>query len=402
MSDNPTRSGFLDVDSLINPIAGDNPCGISLRYEPIYDQIREARREDDDTVSYGIWQHDLKRADWFKVESLCCEALSRQTKDLQIAGWLTEAWVQLDGIEGLNRGLSLIQKLTDTFWAGIHPTIRSGDMEYRSQFFDWLNKSLADRLVRLEFVPNELGEGISYADWLAAQRLDTVKKTPNSEKWVKKAEERGQIAFKQCHTLLSRITTEFGDNYLQSVYSAQNGLHDLKETLDERYPENTLAFDELGTYLDEMSRIYKAEMSGRVRSEEMVSDDSLTLTVPQHPALPDEDRDGESGGHATSAPVIPGLADQGGGHATSAPVIPGLASQSNAGQDREQIYRQLNDIADTLEKIEPHSPAPQILRKVIAWQNKSLMEIFNELGSSPEDLVALMRFLGVGGTRPAA
>lgn len=401
MSDNPTRSGFLNVDNLIKPILGDNPCGISLRYEPIYDQIREARREDDDTVSYGIWQHDLKRADWFKVETLCCEALSQQTKDLQIAGWLTEAWVQLDGIEGLNRGLQLIQKLTDTFWAGIHPTIRSGDMEYRSQFFDWLNKSLADRLVRLEFVPNELGEGISYADWLAAQRLDTVKKTPNSEKWVKKAEERGQIAFKQCHTLLSRVTTEFGDNYLQSLYSAQNGLHDLKETLDIHYPENTLAFEELGNYLDEMSRIYKTEMSGRERPQGMVSDDSLMLSVPQHPDLPD-DREADQEGYSTSAPVIPGLADQGGGHSTSAPTIPGLASQPNAGQDREQIYRQLNDIADTLEKLEPHSPAPQILRKVIAWQNKSLMEIFNELGSSPEDLVALMRFLGVGGTRPAA
>lgn len=404
MSDNPNRNGFLDIDNLINPIAGDNPCGISLRYEPIYDQIRDARREDDDTISYGIWQHDLKRADWFKVEALCCEALSQQTKDLQIAGWLTEAWVQLDGIGGLSRGLSLIQKLTDTFWSGIHPTIRSGDLEYRSQFFDWLNKAVADRLVKLQFVPNELGEGISYADWLAAQRLDTVKRTPNSEKWVKKAEERGQVSFKQCHTLLSRITTEFGDNYLQSIYSAQNSLHDLKEVLDNHYPENTLAFDELGNYLDEMSRIYKTEVSGRERPQEMVSDDSLTLTVPQHPALPDDNSHADNfGDHSTSAPEIPGLADQGGGggHATSAPVIPGLASQPNAGQDREQIYRQLSGIADTLEKIEPHSPAPQILRKVIAWQNKSLMEIFNELGSSPEDLVALMRFLGIGGTKPA-
>ncbi|MBX3487419.1 MAG: type VI secretion system protein TssA [Candidatus Paracaedibacteraceae bacterium] len=386
MSDSPNRSGFMDVDALIQPIAGDNPCGISLRYEPIYDQIRDARREDDDTISYGIWQHDLKRADWFKVESLCCDSLASKTKDLQIAGWLTEAWIQLDGIDGLCRGLDLIAKLTDRFWSGIHPTIRSGDLEYRSQFFDWMNKSFADRLVKLLFIPNELGEGVSYANWLAAQRLDTVKRTPNSERWVKKAEERGQISFKQCHTLLSRVTTEFGDNYLESIYSAQNTLHDLKGILDVHYPDNTLAFDELGNYLDDMARIYKAEMSGRERSQDMISDESLMLSVPPQPALPVEHADGQE-----AVSLERGISE---GEKASVSV--------NNAPDRDQIYRQLGDIADTLDKLEPHSPAPQVIRKVISWKDKSLMDIFNEVGSSPEDLVALMRFLGVGGNRPAA
>lgn len=394
MSENPNRSGFIGIDELLKPIPGDNPCGISLRYESIYDEIRDSRREDDDTVSYGIWQHDLKRADWQKVESLCCQALATQTKDLQIAGWLAEAWIQLDSVEGLNRGINLISKLTDAFWSGIHPTIRSGDLEYRSQFYDWLNKSLSDRLVKLQFIPNDLGDGVSYADWLAAQRFDTVKRTPNSEKWVKKAEERGQITFKQCHALLSRITTEYGDNFLQFLNSADSALHDLKDILDIHFPENTLAFENLGSFLDEMSRIYKGEMSGRVRPQEMVSDDSLTLSVPQHPPLPPVDSDDAAA-----------LSSDLGGHATSGPVIPGLAAQpqgSGTTGDRDQAYRQLADIAVLLENIEPHSPAPQLIRKVIAWQNKSLMEIFNELGSSPEDLVALMRFLGIGGTRPAA
>ncbi len=386
MSDSPNRSGFIDVDALIQPIPGDNPCGISLRYEPIYDQIRDARREDDDTISYGIWQHDLKRADWFKVENLSCDSLANKTKDLQIAGWLSEAWIQLDGIEGLCRGLNLIAKLTDTFWSGIHPTIRSGDLEYRSQFFDWMNKSFADRLVKLLFIPNELGEGVSYANWLAAQRLDTVKRTPNSERWVKKAEERGQISFKQCHTLLSRVTTEFGDNYLENIYSAQNTLHDLKGVLDVHYPDNTLAFDELGNYLDDMARIYKAEMSSRERSQDMISDESLMLTVPPQPTLPVEHTDGH--GVVSLEEGVPE------GERASILV--------NNTPDRDQIYRQLGDIADTLDKIEPHSPAPQVIRKVISWKDKSLMDIFNEVGSSPEDLVALMRFLGVGGNRPAA
>lgn len=377
MTENPTRMGFIPINDLVNPISGENPCGISLRYEPIYDQIREARREDDDSVSYGIWQRELKRADWFRVENLCCDVLQHQTKDLQIAGWLAEAWIQLDDINGLSRGIELISKLSDSFWDHIHPTIKAGDLEYRSQFFDWLNKNLSDRLVKLQFVPNELGEGISYADWLAAQRLDTVKRTPNSERWVKKAEERGQISYKQCQTLLSRVTTHYGDSYLESLYTAQSQLNDLKTVLDNHFSDNTLAFDELTNYLDEMIRIYKSEMSSRERSQTMVSDDSLTLNLPPQPPLPP---DSDTNTDQSNLQTIP-----------------------QTGQlDRDQAYQQLEQIAALLEKIEPHSPAPQIIRKVIAWKNKSLMEIFNDLGSSPDDLVALMRFLGIGGSRPAA
>jgi hypothetical protein len=39
----------LDVEALLVPIAGDNPSGRNLFYEPQYDELREARRVEDDT-----------------------------------------------------------------------------------------------------------------------------------------------------------------------------------------------------------------------------------------------------------------------------------------------------------------------------------------------------------------
>ena len=39
-------TGLLSVDDLLKPLDGANPCGVSLRYDPIYDKIREARRQD--------------------------------------------------------------------------------------------------------------------------------------------------------------------------------------------------------------------------------------------------------------------------------------------------------------------------------------------------------------------
>lgn len=383
MSGTSVREGVIPVDSLIIPISGDNPSGNSLRYERIYDEIREARREDDDSISYGIWQYDLKRADWGQVESLCSEALATQTKDLQIAGWLAEAWMMLDGIEGLTRGLDLIKQLTERFWDTLYPAIKSGDLEYRSQFYDWLDKALAGRLVKLAFIPNELGEGISLADWLAAQRLDSVlKRAPNSDKLAKKAEERGQISFKQCHVILSRVSTEYGDDYLESLSAASDELHSLKEVIDSKFSENTLAFEGLGGNLDEMIRIYKAEMSGRKRKEEAVPADTLSSS-----AVPLSDVQDEHA-NVNAEIALP----------TDSDITSGNVTQSAPAQvqTREQAYKQLADIAVLLEELEPHSPAPQVLRRLISWQDKSLMDIFNEISSSPEDLVALMRFLGIG------
>src|SRR6266852_2434003 len=90
-------SSTIDVQSLLEPISRERPAGESLRYEGTYDRIQDARREDDQRLSQGIYKTNLKRADWEADETVCVEALKSRTKDLQIAGWLLEAWLHLHG-----------------------------------------------------------------------------------------------------------------------------------------------------------------------------------------------------------------------------------------------------------------------------------------------------------------
>ena len=40
-------------DDLLNPIAGASPAGADLRYDPLYDKIKEARREEELIPSGG-------------------------------------------------------------------------------------------------------------------------------------------------------------------------------------------------------------------------------------------------------------------------------------------------------------------------------------------------------------
>jgi hypothetical protein len=44
MSEELQKPQVLDIDSILEPIAGDNPSGENLRYSGVYDEISEARR----------------------------------------------------------------------------------------------------------------------------------------------------------------------------------------------------------------------------------------------------------------------------------------------------------------------------------------------------------------------
>ncbi|HEY0038461.1 MAG TPA: type VI secretion system protein TssA, partial [Longimicrobium sp.] len=125
-----------DTD-LLAPIAGDNPAGVSVRGEAVYQQIKLARFEEDD-VPQGEWQRDRKTADFVQVVKLATEVLSRQSKDLQVAAWLTEAWTRREGFAGLTRGLQLLHALLDRFWDHVHPEPEDGDLELRAAPLEWV------------------------------------------------------------------------------------------------------------------------------------------------------------------------------------------------------------------------------------------------------------------------
>src|SRR5919112_2765721 len=102
-------------DDILNPIPGENPSGENLRYAPVYEKIKEARRQDDDAPQ-GEWQTARKVADFKTVIKLAGEAVATKSKDLQLAAWLTEALLNTEGFGGLNSGLSLIKGLIENFW----------------------------------------------------------------------------------------------------------------------------------------------------------------------------------------------------------------------------------------------------------------------------------------------
>ncbi|WFO09274.1 type VI secretion system protein TssA [Edwardsiella ictaluri] len=117
---------ILDMARLLAPISEHHPAGEDISFDPLYDQIREARRADADYLGQGEWVSSLKQSNWAEVIRLASEALETRSKDLQLAVWLCEALVQRHGLPGLQEGLLLLDNLLEHYWAEMYPELTEG------------------------------------------------------------------------------------------------------------------------------------------------------------------------------------------------------------------------------------------------------------------------------------
>lgn len=131
----------IDIPALLLPISAESPGGTDIRYHPISEKIKEARRQEED-ISQGVWKHEVKTANFPLALKLCTEVLTKQSKDLQIAAWMTEALANLEGLTGLRQGLELVRGLLENFWDSVYPQIEDGDIDLRSMPLSWLGSQL--------------------------------------------------------------------------------------------------------------------------------------------------------------------------------------------------------------------------------------------------------------------
>ncbi|HEX6631926.1 MAG TPA: type VI secretion system protein TssA [Gemmatimonadaceae bacterium] len=129
-------------DDLLTPIPGDLPGGANLRYDPLYDKVKEARRADDDLPAGELPEGPRKTADYALVQRVAGEALATKTKDLQLAAWLTEAMLNREGFAGLTEGLGLLRDLLVQFWDTLYPELEDDDAELRAVPLEWVGSRL--------------------------------------------------------------------------------------------------------------------------------------------------------------------------------------------------------------------------------------------------------------------
>ena len=191
----PLSGNALSLEVLLEPIDPGQPCGPSLRYDPDYDRLRELRREDDSSLPTGVWQAEAKRADWAAVEQLASELLQRRSRDLMLAAWLGEAWLQRGGLGGLQRALVLLAELCERYPEEVHPQAQDGDQSWRVPPIDWLLRRYAELLhTRLPLMGQGAFAEITLYAW---QRLQRQQVASGDSKSAKAALEAAQLQQKK-------------------------------------------------------------------------------------------------------------------------------------------------------------------------------------------------------------
>lgn len=348
----------VDLASLLKPISDEKPSGESLRRSAVYDQIKEARREDDPRLSQGVWKAEPKRAEWEKVASLCLDALQNQSKDLRIAGWLTEAWLSLYGAEGCEQGFRLIESLLNRFWDTLHPPIDDGDLEPRLAPIAWINEKLALRLKSLPMTRPETKEPQIYTwmDWEKASTLDRSGRKPRED----------EVTTNKFMTCVLLTPARFYVETEKALGHLWDATIDLEKMIDKRCGRPMAALWQFKEVLSAI-RGFVTKALDQKAEEEPESD-------------PRAEADADGAGAAST-----GMEER--------PSGPGV--RWGPIRNRAEAYQRLAEAADYLMRTEPHSPTAHLVRRAVSWGNMTFTELIQELVQDQRDLGAIYSLLGI-------
>lgn len=350
-----------EFETFLKPISNSEPSGKSIRYDACYDEIKEARRQEDARLPQGVWQRDVKASDWNKVEKLCSHVLQNVSKDLQVASWLAEAWLHEKGIRGLANGVKLLNALCDQFWDSIHPTIDADGADYRLSPINWLNEKLPEQLA-LYAISNPDNEGtpiysLAEYDYI----LNTGYKAPGSKKNDQKEMTQDAI-----QASIKATPNYFYELLYNDSLATISVLEEFEAFLSKKLPSETISLYQLRNSLGK----FRDCMLGVLRERDLLgSKKTLVLNTPKEPESLD-------------------MKDE-------LPVINQHESFSGSIESREQAYALIAEIAQYLESVEPHSPTPYLLKKAITWGNMSLSSLIQEFIQNNMDFVQLQKWLGI-------
>jgi type VI secretion system protein ImpA len=344
-------------DDLLKPIPGDNPSGANLRYDPVTDKIKEARREDLD-VPQGDWKTALKAADYPLVIKLASDATSKRGKDLQIAVWLVDAHVRKEGFAVLADALLFLRDLMEQFWDTLYPPLDDdGDMEVRAAPLVWLGAKLGEPLGFLPIVSGKL-------NWHKYQESRLVGYEADADTGEKQQARQNRInenkitAEQFDEAIEDTAVSALRETYRQ-LTEAKTAVETLSEYCDQQFGDFSPSFIKTRDTIDEIAQtvhIILGRKPGGLEEEAPPAEEELdafsvgldsTLTSPE-PKADDTDESTESTESEEST-------DSGGSEE------PAMASDSG------DVAGQLASICRSLRSEDPADPTPYSILRSFAW-----------------------------------
>lgn len=328
---------MFDINALLDPISLNDPTGEDLSFSLEFDRILESRRSDDPTLEQGVWQSDIKSADWPAVRRDCMNLLERRSKDLRLAVWLTEATTRLEGFTGFANGLELTASLCSSYWEAIHPRPLDGDLEERIGNLSWLLSNALTWMRETALVSAAQGQ-FCLNDFEYAQTHLQDSKRDHSRPTVETLE-------------AARRDTphEFYRHQIEALAACTTALDALQAAADRHLGMEGPSFSaarDLLIHLQQTTQRF-ARDAGMLLSE--YAEDTTPLPAPD--TVPDD-------------ATLPSNSTTNSNTQTRGPA--GYPSS------RQEALQQLRQVADYFRRNEPHSPAAYLADKAARWADMPL------------------------------
>jgi len=329
-------------ENLLTPIPGENPSGKNLRYDPIYDKLKEARRQEEEGLPTGDWAREVKKADWKTVLKLSTDALGSKSKDVQIAAWLTECLLYTEGYAGLSEGLKLIQAMLENFWDNMYPEVEDGDLEMRAAPVEWVGTALDTRIRATPltksgytFYQQKESRTVGYE---AEVQDDETKSSARTEKI-----NEGKLPPEDWDADVAATSLAAFQKTQEGIQASLDSIESLTAVCDEKFGKDAPGFGRLRTALEEVQHLVNSIVKQKA--------------PPEEEAAPADD--GGWGESAATEEVAEGEAG------TAAPRARGGISAEP--QDLEDAVRRLAGVAKFWRAQDATSPVPFLLLRGLRW-----------------------------------
>ena len=114
-----------DLEPLLVALSADAPSGLDLEYDPDFSRMEKAAQGTPDQ-EFGSTKIEGAPADWDEVRDAALSILLR-SKDLRAATYLAEAELSRNGIVGFRNILQLISVYVEKFWDTVYPRLDADD-----------------------------------------------------------------------------------------------------------------------------------------------------------------------------------------------------------------------------------------------------------------------------------
>jgi type VI secretion system protein ImpA len=317
------------------------------------------------------------------VHELATTFLTTRSKDLQVAAWLLEAWIRIHGFAGARMGFGLLLELCDRYWPDLYPLPDGDDLGARASTIEWINEKL--RLPILE-VPITRPTDPDGRPWTWAERTEALRReaqakrlgknakpAPEAEAWLTIAKFNNSVA-----NTPRQVFVDLDSDLAASIGFARV----FQQQLDQYFGSNAPSLTRIIDLQNEIRQWLGIVLAERI---ELLPPAATAAPSPAVAAAPTP---------VVAVPPVPSPLLGAVMHETSTQTAPAAAPTDQIAA-RIEAYRKLAEAADTLMRIEPHSPTPYLVRRAIAWGGMSLVELMRHFIESGYDLKSLQSMLGM-------